>query len=167
MINEDKEEKFKFLYKAYSALLNGNLKIADEAFNSKKINISGLTDSKSNWLHEVLKNIPNSTPMESIKYLIKKGVSPTAKDCYGMTPLHYAIRGKNIEAAKILLDAGADPNAQDTRGGLIPFRMACDISPFNYDLINLFLQHGADTHIIDNTTGKPLFNLLNIKYYKN
>lgn len=161
------EEKVKSICKVYSALISGNLEEAEKTFNIKKIDITILSRSKSNWLHEVLKNIPNTTPIETINYLIKKGVSPTAKDCYGMTPLHYAVRGKNIEAAKILLNAGADPNALDISGGLIPFKMACSIFPFNHELINIFLQYGADVHIIDNITGEPLSNLLDIKYYKN
>ncbi|WP_232507540.1 ankyrin repeat domain-containing protein [Neisseria weixii] len=39
-----------------------------------------------------------------------KGVAVNAQDCYGMTPLHYALRVQNADAAIALLEAGADPN---------------------------------------------------------
>lgn len=88
-------------------------------------------------------------------------MSPTAKDYYGMTPLHYATRRKNIEATKILLEAGADPNARDIEEGLIPFKMACCIYPFNKELVELFLQHGANIYITDNTTGETWMDIIN------
>ncbi len=149
MIKKGKEqlekEKFEISFEAYTALCTGDLEKADEMFKSKQVDIFEITDSKANWLHEVLKAMPNDTPIKTIKYLLDKGVSPTAKDYYHMTPLHYAMRGENIEAAKILLEAGADPNARDMSGGLIPFRMACG-QPFNQELVEFFLKHGANIY---------------------
>lgn len=154
-------KKFETSYEVYKNLRTGDLEKADESFQSKKVDIFEITESKANWLHEVLKSIPNDTPAKSIKYLIDKGVSATAKDIYGMTPLHYAMRGENVEAAKILLEAGADPNARDIEGGLIPFKMACCMYPFNKELVELFLYHGADIYITDNVTGEPYLYMLN------
>ena len=158
---ELEKEKFEISFEAYKTLRAGDLEKVDEIFKNKKVDIFEITDSKANWLHEVLKSMPNDTPIKTVKYLIEKGVSPTAKDYYGMTPLHYAMRGKNIEAAIILLEAGADPNARDTEGGLIPFKMACCMYPFNKELVELFLQHGADIYITDNTTGETWMDIIN------
>lgn len=160
-MTEKEIEKFEISYEIYKKLRTGDLEKADQIFKTKKVDIFEITDSKANWLHEVLKSVPNDTPAKTIKYLIDKGVSPTAKDYYGMTPLHYAMRGENIEAAKILLEAGANPNARDIKGGLIPFKMACCIYPFNKELVELFLQHGANIYITDNTTGETWMDIIN------
>ena len=154
-------KKFETSYEVYKNLRTGDLEKADESVKSKKVDIFEITESKANWLHEVLKSIPNDTPAKSIKYLIDKGVSATTKDIYGMTPLHYAMRGENVEAAKILLEAGADPNARDIGGGLIPFKMACCMYPFNKELVELFLYHGADIYITDNVTGETWMEVIN------
>ncbi|MHD0315706.1 ankyrin repeat domain-containing protein, partial [Fusobacterium varium] len=160
-MTEKEIEEFEISYEIYKKLRTGDLEKADQSFKSKKADIFEITDLKANWLHEVLKSVPNDTPAKTIKYLIDKGVSVTAKDIYGMTPLHYAMRGKNIEAAKILLEAGADPNARDSEGGLIPFKMACCMYPFNKELVELFLQYEADIYITDNVTGETWMEVIN------
>lgn len=157
---ENKKREENLISLTFDSLEEGDIRKAEELFNSG-VDIFRVTESKWNWLHQVLMGIPSKTPASSIKYLIDKGVSPTAKDYYGMTPLHYAMRGKNVEAAKILLEAGADPNARDIKGGLIPFKMACSIYPFNKELVVLFLQYGADIYITDNVTGDPYLDMLN------
>lgn len=157
---ENKKREENLISLTFDSLEEGDIRKAEELFNSG-VDIFRVTESKWNWLHQVLMGIPSKTPASSIKYLIDKGVSPTAKDYYGMTPLHYAMRGKNVEVAKILLEAGADPNARDIKGGLIPFKMACSIYPFNKELVVLFLQYGADIYITDNVTGDPYLDMLN------
>lgn len=157
---EDEEKEESLISLTFDSLEEGDIKKAEEFFNSG-VDIFRVTESKWNWLHQVLMGIPSETPAKSIKYLIDKGVSPTAKDYYGMTPLHYAMRGKNIEAAKVLLEAGADPNARDIEGGLISFKMACCMYPFNKELVELFLQHGADVYITDNVTGETWMEVIN------
>ena len=141
---ENKKREENLISLTFDSLEEGDIKKAEELFNSG-VDIFRVTESKWNWLHQVLMGIPSETPAKTIKYLIDKGVSPIAKDYYGMTPLHYAMRGENIEAAKILLEAGADPNARDMGGGLIPFRMACG-QPFNQELVEFFLKHGANIY---------------------
>ncbi|WP_279119522.1 ankyrin repeat domain-containing protein [Fusobacterium varium] len=157
---ENKKREENLISLTFDSLEEGDIKKAEELFNSG-VDIFRVTESKWNWLHQVLMGIPSETPAKTIKYLIDKGVSPIAKDYYEMTPLHYAMRGKNIEAAKILLEAGADPNARDIEGGLIPFKMACCIYPFNKELVELFLQHGANIYITDNTTGETWMDIIN------
>ena len=115
---KNKKRKENLISLTFDSLEEGDIKKAEELFNSG-VDIFRVTESKWNWLHQVLMGIPSETPAKTIKYLIDKGVSPTAKDYYGMTPLHYAMRGENIEASKILLEAGADPNARDIKGGLL------------------------------------------------
>lgn len=46
-----------------------------------------------------------------IEALIAKGEKPDARDSYGRTPLHVAAYGGYHEAMRVLVAAGADPNA--------------------------------------------------------
>ncbi len=65
---------------------------------------------------------------ELVAYLLDKGVSPNQPFWYSTgdnkMPLVTAIRCSNIEAVKMLLDAGADPKAKDTGCNKDAFEMA-------------------------------------------
>ena len=46
-----------------------------------------------------------------------EGAEPNARDGYGWTPLHFAVRdSKTSEVVQVLLDAGTDPSARDGYG---------------------------------------------------
>ena len=79
---------------------------------------------------------------------INKGIDINAQDIYGMTPLHYALRSKNAEAAIALLKAGANPNLPN-QDGLIPLSMIGYI-PERLDVLELMLQKGANVHYLVN-----------------
>ena len=87
--------------------------------------------------------------VELVQFYIDNGVDVNAQDIYGMTPLHYALRSKNIDAAIALLKAGANPNLPNERG----------ITPLSYingfperlDLLQLMLDNGGD---VDFFTGQ-------------
>ena len=105
---------------------------------------TSLTD-KWNWLHELLMGFnPKEPPKKTIEFFIEKGVPINAQDSYGMTPLHYAMRGKNAEAAIALIEAGADPNVPN-RDNIIPLAMIGGM-PERLDLLKLMLDKGANTH---------------------
>ena len=104
-----------------SAFDAGDLVQVDRLFFDNNRNVLEVSQTENwNWLHKNLlgfdSNIP---PKKSVEYLIKKGVPINAQDCYGMTPLHYAMRSKNAEAALVLLQAGANPNIPN-QDGVIP-----------------------------------------------
>ncbi|WP_328814666.1 ankyrin repeat domain-containing protein [Pelistega ratti] len=102
-----------------------------------------ITDfDKWNYLHRVLCYFTPS--LDLIKFYIDNGVNINAQDVYGMTPLHYALRGKNVEAAIVLLKAGANPNLPN-RDNLIPLRMAIAF-PERLDMLELMLKNGGDVH---------------------
>ena len=62
-----------------------------------------------------------------------------------MTPLHYAMRGENAEAAIALLEAGADPNVPN-RDNIIPLAMIGGM-PERLDLLKLMLDTVSYTHL--------------------
>lgn len=82
--------------------------------------------------------------LNTVKYLVEKGVEVDVKNKYGATPLHVAsIRG-NLEIAQFLLDHGADVNAQVVNG-LTPLNWATIHD--HLAMVKLLLDHCADVNI--------------------
>ncbi|WP_196758769.1 ankyrin repeat domain-containing protein, partial [Moraxella catarrhalis] len=75
---------------------------------------------------------------------INQGIPINAQDVYGMTPLHYAMRSQNADAAIALLEAGADPNIPN-RDNVIPLAIIGMI-PKRLDVLKLMLKKGGNVH---------------------
>ena len=75
----------------------GDLQLLEETFFVKKeLNILDITPKeKWNWLHRC--NSSFAAPLSVMEFYIKHGVEINVQDMYGMTPLHYAMREKNVE----------------------------------------------------------------------
>lgn len=67
------------------------------------------------------------------------GVNPAAAD--GMTPLHWAAYEDDLDAARVLLEGGADPNTRN-RYGVTPLALAALNG--NAPLVSVLLDAGAD-----------------------
>ena len=107
----DEDYKKNLRNKVWELLKNGDIEEADKIF-STELDINEIMGTW-NWLHKILIEPEDTNPI-SIEYLVKKGVNPILKDEYNLAPLNWAMaNGKNIEAAKILLKAGGDPNLAD------------------------------------------------------
>jgi len=65
----------------------------------------------------------NNGHAQTLRYLIRLGVRVNQRDKYGWTPLMTAAWYGNVEAAKVLLSAGADPSLA-TREGKTSLQMA-------------------------------------------
>ena len=132
----------------------GDIEKLDRVFlQDKALDVLDVSEKEHwNWLHRSLLHIPNAkkwtgTPLSTIEFYIKKGVPINAQDIYGMTPLHYAMRGKNAEAAITLLEAGADPNIPN-RDNIIPLAMIGGM-PERLDLLELMLVKGGNVNYIN------------------
>ena len=68
-------------------------------------------------------------------------------------PLHAALAGRSLDVARLLLDAGADPNAVE-HGGYAPLHQAAE--PGNVPLIRLLLDRGARPDRKDDQSRTPL-----------
>ena len=79
----------------------------------------------------------------------------------GFAPLHYAVRNGHAEAARVLVDGGADLNL-GTADQSSPLLLATING--NYDLARTLLEAGADPNILSDDGASPLFAALNIEW---
>jgi ankyrin repeat protein len=76
-------------------------------------------------------------------------------DDEGWTPLHFAAQGNAAEAARLLLDAGAQVDARDSTGHT-PLFQAVWSSRGRGDTIRLLRAYGADPHAQNSRGTSPL-----------
>ena len=84
-----------------------------------------------NSLHLASSNMTKPRPDEaiakSIQLLLDNGFNPNSIDNFGLTPLHYAVKNDNKTAIRLLLKAGANPNALETSYGNSPLHYAATL----------------------------------------
>ena len=80
--------------------------------------------------------------IDVFNYLLGQGADITIPDDMGYTPLHSAVKCRNIEIAKILLEHGASVSAVNKFMN-IPLLEA---SHLHLDIIKLLLEYGSDCH---------------------
>lgn len=143
-VEQHNEDFLKFSY-------FGNKKRASIALN-KGANINCVDKNNNNALilavfsrdYELVKFLANYHKDE--KGRVIEDIEPIAvnwKNKDGISALHLAIKLKNFRIAKILLDAGVDPNLTDKYGETPIFNAVKEDEP---DLIELLLSYGADVN---------------------
>lgn len=80
----------------------------------------------------------------------------------GMTALLFAARDGQIDAARALLDAGADVNAVSAAEKTTPLVMA--VSNGHYDLAKYFVEHGADPNLANIQGLTALYGVLDVQW---
>jgi tetratricopeptide (TPR) repeat protein len=111
---------------------------------------------------------------EALRDLLARGANPNQANAFGKTPLMYAAQYNQLEAARILLEHGADPNASTRKPGddcyytLNTFR----VTPLHYaaryasaDMIRLLLKSGALTFVEVTFNQSGAFPLDWLRYY--
>lgn len=97
-----------------------------------------------------------------IKRLLGGGVSVNEVDKNGVTPLHRAVRFRNLAAVDLLLKNGANVNAQDRKSQSTPLHRAVTNTgapktagkgDIILQIILLLLDHGAD-RLLKNKSGR-------------
>lgn len=99
--------------------------------------------------------------LAAAKALIAAGadVNAAAKNALKVQALHAAVAGRNLEIVRAVLDAGADPNAQQ-QSGFRPMHEAGTNA--NRELAELLLAHGADPSL-PNDAGETAIDLARAK----
>ncbi|MBU4305228.1 MAG: ankyrin repeat domain-containing protein [Candidatus Omnitrophica bacterium] len=95
-------------------------------------------------------NIPGAASngdLSSVSWMVEQGYDLNASGgISNQTGLHYAAAGGNIEMLKVLLNAGANINAQDSYG-FTPLMIA--LYKKRHEAAELLLQRGADVKIVN------------------
>jgi len=80
---------------------------------------------------------------EVVRLLAQRGarVNTYSRNGFGVMPLHSAVAGQHLEASRILLENGADPNAVQSEE-FTPLMAAAQNGQAS--MVALLLQHGAD-----------------------
>jgi ankyrin repeat protein len=106
-------------------------------------------------LHRVadIRRAPPAPSAKMATLLLDHGADPNARNWDQVTPLHQAVRARNLAVTKVLLERGADPNAKDKNRGSTPLRRAVSgtgagktagTSDLMAPLTQLLLDYGAD-----------------------
>ncbi|OCL14601.1 ankyrin, partial [Glonium stellatum] len=78
--------------------------------------------------------------------ILKEGISIESGDYLGCRALHKAVSNSQLAMAEVLLQKGANVNAQDHKG-YTPLSTACEIGDIDEDMVKLLLEHKADTEL--------------------
>jgi ankyrin repeat protein len=92
---------------------------------------------------------------DAVQLLLRHGANVRARSTNPLDnePLHAALAGRSLDVARLLLDAGADPNAVE-HGGYAPLHQAAE--PGDLPLIRLLLDRGARPDRKDDQGRTPL-----------
>ena len=129
--------------------------------------VSGVDAKGETGLHRIadVRHAPPGAAAQIADLLLDCGADPNARNWDDVTPLHQAVRARNIAVVELLLARGADPNARDRGRGSTPLRRAVSATGAGgtsgsgacmRQLTEMLLQHGADPGARDKR-GVPVY----------
>ena len=81
---------------------------------------------------------------EDLLQTLRNVENPNFQDDKGFSYLHRACQAHNVEAIKILLELGANPNINDLQGNSPILEAVGRINENNNEILEIMLQHGLD-----------------------
>ncbi len=149
-------------YELFESLDEGDIDTAKKLISEGE-DIYRITENdKWSYLHIILTEMVEKTPIESIRFLIDQGLDVNAIDSGGYTPLLYAVRQRNVEGIRLLLENGADKLIEnENQDGVSALRMVFLNKPNNYDIVKLLLEFGASPDT-KNKNGKTVRERLQV-----
>jgi ankyrin repeat protein len=131
-------------------LIGGTSAAVLDVYAAHGLDPRALDEDNATLLHEAAA----SGKADSVKWLLAHGVPVDAKERDSLrTPLMVAAEGGNIEAVKVLLDAGANPKLQNA-AGKTPKALAAQAlqrTPAHDEVVRLLQARGADDNVGDST----------------
>ncbi|MFZ4440889.1 MAG: ankyrin repeat domain-containing protein [Syntrophales bacterium] len=103
--------------------------------------------------NSVIINAAADGDVNTIRKLHNERININEKDSAGATALMYAIWKKKIDAAKYLIESGADIKVKDSRGN-DALRYAIDYNQL--EIIAKLIENGADMELLDSLGNTPL-----------
>ena len=149
-------------YVVYDAILDGEIDVLQNEL-ANGVDFSHITENdRWSYLHKAFKSLDEKVPVESVQFLLDQGLDVNAIDSYGNTPLIYAVRQRNADGMRLLLENGADRLIDHRNLDKVnALRMGFKGKPFVYDVIKLLLDFGADPDS-KTDTGKSFRELTNL-----
>ena len=106
-------------------------------------------------LHRIadMRQVPQEPAAKMATLLLDLGADPNARNWDDVTPLHQAVRARNLAVVEVLLARGADANARDRLRGSTPLRRAVSgtgaggtagTAALMVPLTQILLKYGAD-----------------------
>lgn len=136
---------------------DGDIAFLKKMVDTKQLDPLAITQNdKWNYLHRA--NIWTPSPPETIRFYLEQGVPVNAQDRKGYTPLHFAMRAQNADAALVLLEAGADPNIPNM-DNIVPMAMMGNM-PDRLDVLEMMLKKGGNIHYHSGNTGLSILDTL-------
>jgi ankyrin repeat protein len=111
-------------------------------------------DKASSKLQLELVRAAEEDDLENVGLLLKKHVAPDGAQGDGTTALHWAAYNDDLPLAKLLLAAGAKPDARTRLRGLTPLHMAAETG--DRALIDALLSAGAKVDALNESGTTPL-----------